>query len=969
MKKKEKAEMPAGRGMGGNGNPELYDMTGRDTTGRDTTGTNMRGSNMTGSGTAGSGTAGSGMTGREETFNRSGMNKGMTKGQMGMTSGASSEMPNGRMETTSDKGSDMPKGKMETTSVRGSDMPKGRMETTSERGSEMPKGRMEATTSTNPGMPGGGMGENASEGGGTQYVIVEMRAPTSRSASNALEMGTGLSATGFQVDNSYDPVPLGSSTSSRSATELNEEQTVLIRGSIDPSNIQELERNENVVKVWKDTKVFPFQMGTTTGPRRKALKGLPTEEVEVVKVFPMEGFAACPIGTCDCAPGVAKGNLPDVAAYLGVDQIWNAGFRGDGIVVAVVDGGITASGRSIDSSDTSDPQWPNKLISRVIGGWPTTNWGTTGVNWGWHGNMCATDVLGMAPNAQIYDIRIAGSYISNAIAGFQWAIDQHRSDGTPHILTNSWGIFQENWDTDYARNPNHPFTRKMVDAINEGILVLFAAGNCGATCPDGRCGTDAGPGKSIWGANSHPSAITVGAVNKNEQFVGYSSQGPGALDANKPDFCSVTHFEGFFSSDSGTSAATPIAAGVIALLKQANPQLTQDQVKTTLRNTAKDIGPAGWDQHSGAGIIRPKQAFDTMQGTRAVNGPVVSWGQNRLDAFVIGTDRALYHKWYDGVTGWGPSATGYENLGGIILDSPEVVSWGPNRLDAFVLGTDMALYHKWFDGATGWGPSATGYEYMGGIIQGQPKVVSWGQNRLDAFVIGTDSALYHKWYDGASGWGPSVTDYEYLGGTIIGSPEVVCWGPNRLDIFAIGTDSALYHKWYDGATGWGPSATGWEYMGGTILGQPKVVSWGPNRLDVFVIGTDLALYHKWWDGATGWGPSLTGWEYMGGIILGSPEVVSWGQNRLDVFAIGTDSALYHKWYDGATGWGPSLEGYEYLGGIIKGQPRVVSWGANRLDAFVIGTDSALYHKWYDGATGWGPSATGYENLGGTIVKF
>jgi subtilisin family serine protease len=103
--------------------------------------------------------------------------------------------------------------------------------------------------------------------------------------------------------------------------------------------------------------------------------------------------------------------------------------------------------------------------------------------------------------------------------------------------------------------------------------------------------------------------ITVGAVNKNEQLVGYSSQGPGALDPNKPDFCSVTHFQGFFASDSGTSAATPIAAGVVALLKQANSSLSQEEVKAVLKSTAKDIGPAGWDQHSGAGIIRASEAY------------------------------------------------------------------------------------------------------------------------------------------------------------------------------------------------------------------------------------------------------------------------------------------------------------------------------------------------------------------------
>jgi len=94
-----------------------------------------------------------------------------------------------------------------------------------------------------------------------------------------------------------------------------------------------------------------------------------------------------------------------------------------------------------------------------------------------------------------------------------------------------------------------------------------------------------------------------------------------------------------------------------------------------------------------------------------------------------------------------------------------VVAWGPNRLDVFVIGTDSALYHKWWSGSA-WGPSLTGYEYMGGACQREPRAVAWGPNRLDVFVIGTDSALYHKWWNGAA-WGPSLTGYEPMGGVIV----------------------------------------------------------------------------------------------------------------------------------------------------------------------------------------------------------
>jgi serine protease AprX len=836
-------------------------------------------------------------------------------------------------------GQEMPAGGM-SEEAASSEMPSGQME-------ESAMGQAQTGAAEGGDMPGGSMDA------GPESVLVELRIDATKPASHALQVGANVPVSSFQLDTSYEPVPISPHSDEAASLAASNERAVIVRGTIEASKIPELEAQPNVVKVWKDTRIAPFEE-------------MLAQEDQSALVMPMEGFAACPIGTCDCSPGVAKGTIADVASYLGVDQIWAAGQRGEGIVVGVVDGGNTAQGRSINSQDTSNPSWPGKLIPRVIGGWPTADWGTTGVGWGWHGNMTATDVLGMAPNAQIYDIRIAvggiAATISAAIAGFQWAIDQHRSNGTPQILTNSWGIFQQSWDPAYATDPNHPFTRKVVEALDEGILVLFAAGNCGATCPDGRCGADAGPGKSIWGANSHPRVMTVGAVNKNEEFVGYSSQGPGALDPHKPDFCSVTHFQGFFASDSGTSAATPIAAGVVALLKQANPSLTQDQAKDALSNTANDIGPAGWDQHSGAGIIRAKAAYDQAARPASASGPAVAWGSNRLDVFVIGTDTALYHKWWNG-SAWGPSVTGYEAMGGKILSDPEVVAWGPNRLDVFVIGTNRALYHKWWNGSA-WGPSVTDYESLGGTIMAQPKAVAWGPNRLDIFVIGTNRALYHKWWNG-SAWGPSVTGYEAMGGTIVGDPEVVSWGPNRLDVFVAGTDSALYHKWWNGSA-WGPSVTGYESLGGTIMGRPKAVAWGPNRLDIFVIGTNRALYHKWWNGSA-WGPSVIGYEAMGGTIIGDPEVVAWGPNRLDVFVVGTDSVLYHKWWNGSA-WGPSVTGYESLGGTIVGQPRVVSWGPNRLDIFVIGTDSQLYHKWWNGSA-WGPSVTGWEAMGGTIIAF
>ncbi len=766
---------------------------------------------------------------------------------------ASMEMPGGDM-AAGGNGSGMPGGGMHGGMLA----------------AEMPEGENGSESSASGGMPSGGMSGPAGGGDGdpAEYVLVEMRIPAGERARG------GMQVPGLIIDPDYEPVPVPPVGSMPGLESVLGGEVVVIRARLS-GDIEDIKRQQGVVGVWKDTRIAPFSV--VLSDAEVALRqDTPVSLEEGLKPQIVEGLATCPIGTCDCTPGAPKGTMADVRAYLGVDQIHAAGHRGDGIVVGVVDGGITALGRTPKQGETA-------RIGNVIGGFPA-DWGTTAAAWGDHGNMCATDVLGMAPNARIYDLRISdGAFISAALACYNWAITRHRSDGTPHILSNSFGIFQENWDPAYARDPNHPFTRKVVEAIDEGIIVLFAAGNCGATCPDGRCGPDAGPGRSIWGANSHPRVITVGAVNRAEQFVGYSSQGPGALDANKPDFCSITHFTGYFTSDSGTSAATPICAGVAALLKQAKPALRQDDVKAAFRTTAKDIGPAGFDQHSGAGIIRGKAAYDTVarpsvwQGWESLGGfctdgvGVSSWADNRLDCFVVGNDRSLYHKWWDG-SAW----RGYENLGGNIYSNPAAVSWAANRIDVFALGGDHAMWHRWWDGSA-W----RGWESLGGFCTDGVGVSSWAPNRLDCFVVGNDRALYHKWWDGSTwrGW-------ENLGGNIYSNPAAVSWGPNRIDVFAIGGDHAMWHRWWDGSA-W----RGWESLGGFCTDGVGVSSWAANRLDCFVVGNDRSLYHKWWDGS-----AWRGYENLGGNIYSNPAAVSWGPNRIDTFAIGGDHAMWHRWF-------------------------------------------------------------------------
>ena len=205
----------------------------------------------------------------------------------------------------------------------------------------------------------------------------------------------------------------------------------------------------------------------------------------------------------------------------------------------------------------------------------------------------------------------------------------------------------------------------------------------------------------------------------------------------------------------------------------------------------------------------------------------VSWGPNRLDVFGLGTDNKVYHLFYDGVAQvWGPSI-GPEVLPGdqTFSSAPAAVCQGPKSVDVFAIGTDKKMYHKYWNAASGvWEPLTT-WEPLGGAFIDSPAAVSWGPDRLDVFGLGTDNKVYHMFQDGdAKAWEPAIGP-EVLPGdqTFKSAPAVVSWGPNRIDVFAVGTDNQMYHKYWDGVSGiWEPQAQ-WEPMGGTFNSAPRAV--------------------------------------------------------------------------------------------------------------------------------------------------
>lgn len=410
----------------------------------------------------------------------------------------------------------------------------------------------------------------------TKRVIIEVKKPSRVPPVEAMAKAIRLPvrASSFTLDERFRPLPTYRPVSHYAPLGMDVwlEDSVLMRGEVDPEEELELHADPDVVAVWSDAPIAPFP-------------------------------APAPCRDVDCDPSTPKGTIADVVAYLGCDRIWREGFRGEGIVIGICDTGVS-----------------QQAVPAVVDGWTADE----DVPWGrdeqGHGTMCAYDAVGVCPEAKVLDIGILksegptfGGFISDAILAFDWAIERHRQDGTPHILSNSWGMYQNEWAPDYATDPRHPFTLKVLQAIAEGIIVCFAAGNCGNVCPDDRCGDDVGFGKSIWGANGHEEVITVGAANIRERWAGYSSQGPAALYDRKPDFCAPSHFAGYRPSDTGSSAACPVCAGVIGLLKQARPRLTQEQAKRVLAVTARNLCAPGWDYQTGFGMIQAWPAFEAVR--------------------------------------------------------------------------------------------------------------------------------------------------------------------------------------------------------------------------------------------------------------------------------------------------------------------------------------------------------------------
>jgi subtilisin family serine protease len=312
--------------------------------------------------------------------------------------------------------------------------------------------------------------------------------------------------------------------------------------------------------------------------------------------------------------GRVEASLEQSIPQIGANTVWDSGFTGKGIKVAVLDSGIDPNHPDLSGQiEESKSFVPGETVDDKHG----------------HGTHVASTVLGtgaasegknkgVAPEARL----IVGKVLNDAGSGLDsWIIDgmEWASDNAK-IVSMSLGSSEPSNGTD-----------PMAQAVNrlseeKGALFVIAAGNSGY---EGAIGS---PGAA-------DAALTIGAVDKADKIAYFTSKGPRYGDKGlKPDLSApgvdivaarsgLSSGSGSYRSMSGTSMATPHVAGAAALLLQKNPDWTGAQLKEALMSTSKKLNYSPY--HIGTGRLDvPAAANSTVRATGSLSFGFFKWPHN-----------------------------------------------------------------------------------------------------------------------------------------------------------------------------------------------------------------------------------------------------------------------------------------------------------------------------------------------------
>ena len=296
---------------------------------------------------------------------------------------------------------------------------------------------------------------------------------------------------------------------------------------------------------------------------------------------------------------------------LRVKPVWNAGLRGEGIRVAVLDDGLEV---------THEDLWPNIVTGSRnyrteagMFGLSVTSGGKVAGLEGFpmpcssddtHGTSVAgliaardgngTGVSGVAPRAQLVGFNIlASNFVADTLDALSHDLDRN------HVYNNSWGAT----DNGHLATPE-PNWSSYNDTLRNGLktgrnglgaIYVFSGGN-------GAIQTDY---SSLDGGVSAMGIVNVCATNAMGKRAPYSERGANltvcapsadATDDQQPEVTTTSVQNDYTHTFNGTSASAPMVSGVIALMLQANPKLTWRDVPLILARTARKVDEqdGGW---------------------------------------------------------------------------------------------------------------------------------------------------------------------------------------------------------------------------------------------------------------------------------------------------------------------------------------------------------------------------------------
>ncbi|GGV88082.1 hypothetical protein GCM10015535_38590 [Streptomyces gelaticus] len=322
--------------------------------------------------------------------------------------------------------------------------------------------------------------------------------------------------------------------------------------------------------------------------------------------------------------GKVKATLDRSTAQVHAPEAWAAGYDGKGTKVAVLDTG-------------ADAEHPD-LVNRVAGSKNFTDSKTTDDRQG-HGTHTASTVggsgaasdgrkKGVAPGTSL----LVGKVLSDQgygldswiIAGMQWAVDQEADVVSMSLGSSAIGD---------CNDPLSQATQQL--SQNNHTLFVVAAGNIGP-------GTE-----TVSSPGCVPGVLTVGAVDRDDTTAWFSSRGPVAVTHTlKPEIAapgvdiSAASAGGrgvyAYRTMSGTSMATPHVAGAAAIVRQAHPDWTAQQIKEALVSSARTGGKIADADETGAGVLDVFGAVNQkVLSAPAVQAGSYNWPQDASDRTTV----------------------------------------------------------------------------------------------------------------------------------------------------------------------------------------------------------------------------------------------------------------------------------------------------------------------------------------------